>query len=513
MLKPMTDARAHSVVSHDARTGAEIGRLPETDLAELDQMVSRAEDAAQVVAAASPARRRTWLRSIADALEASHDELVDIADRETALGRDRLSLEVSRTANQLRFYGDVAVEGSYLGVTIDEADGSKPRLVRVNMPLGPVAVFGASNFPLAFSVAGNDTASALAAGCPVIAKAHSAHPLLSLRVANIVTAALAAGGAPDGSFSLAVGRKAGRALVNSPEIRAVAFTGSQAGGLALWQLANDREQVIPVFAEMGTVNPVIVTELGAGDMAAVASGFVGSFTLGHGQYCTKPGLLFAPSGHGAPEAVAAALTMSDARPVMLTEQIGRSVASGISELEQAGAETVARIFNEQGGWAADAAVLSVPIALIRSGSRFVEECFGAVALVVEYDDLDQVRDVLTQLPGSLAATVISGHADRDPEVPQLVRQLSSKVGRVTVDDWPTGVAFSWAQHHGGPWPATSVPSATSVGAAALERFVRPVAFQSTPETALPEAARSSNPWRISRRVNGTLQAADATESS
>ena len=223
----------------------------------------------------------------------------------------------------------MAVEGSFLAVTVDDATGTTPRLVRVNRPLGPVAVFGASNFPFAFSVLGNDTGAALAAGCPVVVKGHSAHIALTMRQAEIARAALAAAGAPEGTFDVVVGHDAGVGLVEAAEITAVAFTGSQSGGLALWRIANEREVVIPVYAEMGTVNPVVVTRDGAADMASVAAGFVGSFTMGHGQFCTKPGIMLAPVGSGAADAVAAALREAGPSPVMLTRSIAESVAGGI----------------------------------------------------------------------------------------------------------------------------------------------------------------------------------------
>jgi len=365
--------------------------------------------------------------------------------------------------------------------------------------LGPVAVFGASNFPFGFGVLGNDTASALAAGCPVIAKAHPAHVGLSVRLAEVAQEALAGAGAPDGTLGLVVGMEAGAALVRAEEIEAVGFTGSQRGGLALWRIANERERVIPVYAEMGTVNPVVMTTSAPVD--EVAAGFVGSFTMGFGQFCTKPGLLLAPAGRGVPEAVAAALSAASPQGWSLTEAIARDYAAGLGELLVNGAEKLAETPAQTSGWAGSPAVLRADASSLKRGSRLLEECFGPVALVVEYADADELSAVLSELQGALAGSVMSSDS-ADSETAPLVARLSEKVGRVAVNEWPTGVAWTWAQQHGGPWPATTAPATTSVGAAALGRFVRPVTYQRVPDAALPPALQDDNPWGIPRRVDG-----------
>ncbi|MGW3497909.1 aldehyde dehydrogenase family protein [Streptomyces sp. NPDC001020] len=481
--------------------GRPVGTVADTPPEVVRAVVDQAAGAAPAVAGAAPARRRTWLRAVADGLESHAEELVALADEETGLGAARLTSEVARTAGQLRFYGDVAAEGSYLGVAVDEATATSPRLVRVNHPVGSVAVFGASNFPFAFSVLGNDTASALAAGCPVVVKAHPAHVTLSVRLAQIAEQALLEAGAPEGTFALVAGRQAGVDLVRAEGIAAVAFTGSQAGGLALWRLANERERVIPVYAEMGTVNPVVVTPAAAARIEDVAGGFVGSFTMGSGQFCTKPGLLLVPAGHDAARVVGDALAQAAPQPLMLTEEIAASVERGLLDMVTAGAFVVRSVAGTGPGWGAPAAVLSAPITALRTGSRLLEECFGAVAVVVEYADDQELRSALGALQGSLAGTVVTGD-DADPDAPWLVEALTRTVGRVTVNDWPTGVSYTWAQHHGGPWPATSNAAATSVGAAALDRFVRPVTYQSAPDAWLPLAVRADNPWNLPRRVDG-----------
>jgi NADP-dependent aldehyde dehydrogenase len=495
------------IVSYDPRTGDELGQVPETGADEVRRIVRGAESTVEVVGSTSPHERQRWLDAIADALEAGREELAALADRETALGMDRLRSEIARTAGQLRFYAQVAVEGSYLGVTIDESDGAISGLVRVNQPLGPVAVFGASNFPFAFGVLGNDTGAALAAGCPVVVKGHPAHPQLSNQLAALAQGALAAVGAPDGAFSLVHGHLAGVNLVTEPEIQAVAFTGSQAGGLALWRVVNERPRVIPVFAEMGTVNPVVVTRAAAVErLAEIARGFVGSFTLGSGQFCTKPGVMLAPAGYGMAKEVARALVELDPRPVMLTEAIARGVVTSTAAMVAAGAEVVAQVGELGRGWSAPASVLRAPLRAVRADSRLLEECFGAVAVVVEYASATELDHALGELQPSLVASVFAGDVS-DTEASHLVRVLRRSVGRVAVNDWPTGVAYTWAQQHGGPWPSTSAPAATSVGAAALHRFVRPVAYQNTPDEWLPEAAQDKNPWSVPRRVNGNLMAA------
>jgi NADP-dependent aldehyde dehydrogenase len=479
-----------TVTSHDPRTGAIVGTVRESTPEEVAAAAEAARVAAPAVAAAPADVRRTWLAAVADALVEDLDELVRLADCETALGVERLTGEVHRTAGQLRFYADAAVDGAYLGLVREAATETTPELVRVRRPLGPVAVFGASNFPFAFGVLGNDTASALAAGCPVVVKAHPAHAALCERLAEIATGALRAAGAPAGTFSLVRGFRAGVDLVAHPAVAAVGFTGSQAGGMALWQAARERPVAIPVYAEMGTVNPVVVTRAAAGSMGDVAAGFVGSFTMGSGQFCTKPGLLLVPAGSGGAEAVGRALVEAAPAPVMLTERIAEQVGTGVEELVAAGASIVAEV-PSAAAWGAPAVVLTAPAAALGAGSRLLEECFGAVALVVDYADDAELAATVGRLQGCLAAGVFA--TPDDPDGAAYLQLLEPKAGRLLVNGWPTGVAVSRAQQHGGPWPATSDPSATSVGSAALDRFVRPVAYQSVPDAWLPSAARAGEP--------------------
>jgi len=501
-----TATGALRITSRDPRTGATSDGPPVTPSERIGALVRAAAAATEVVAGSRPAQRQRWLADLADCLESAADELVDLADAETALGQERLRGELGKTAAQARFYGAVAAEGSWLSACLDQVAGPVPMdLRRANLPIGPVAVFGASNFPFSFGVAGHDTLSALAAGCPVLVKAHPAHPRLGVRLGQVVAASLAESGAPAGAFGLLVGFDAGLALVDAPEVRAVAFTGSQAAGMALVQRANKRTQPIPVFAEMGTVNPVVLTPAAArGDLAAFTEAFVGSFTLGQGQFCTKPGLLLAPRDSGAADAVVAALT-SATPGWLLTEGMATSYEAGLRSLVAAGARRIGQGDRNTSGFAVAPTVFAADIADLVPGSPLLEECFGPVALVAEYDDAAQLATVLGRLHPSLAGAVATGGAD-DPDTAWLVAHLSTRVGRVVVNGWPTGVATSWAQQHGGPWPVTSRPDATSVGAAALDRFTRPVAFQNVPESALPAALRADNPWSLPRRVNGVLEA-------
>jgi NADP-dependent aldehyde dehydrogenase len=508
-------------LSFNPRNGSACPAPQETTPDELTAVVAAAASDADAVARVRPEVRASWLNAIAHGLETRADELTGLADEETGLGLPRLTAELAGAARSLRFYGSVGTEGGYLGAAIDHASHpdsgvpARPDVRRVQVPLGPVAVFGASNFPLGFGVLGHDTASAIAAGCPVVVKAHPAHPRLSARLAEIGMRALAGIGAPAGTLGIVHGFDAGTRLVTHPQIRAVGFTGSQAGGMALWRLAATRHEVIPVYAEMGTVNTVVVTPAAAAERPAeIAAGFVGSFTLGMGQYCTKPGLLLVPSGSGLAQEAARALEAAGSRGWLLTEAIAAAYTQRVRSLEEAGAKVVARVDRlvaghegvpDEGvpeGWAAGPVLLQADASLLTAGSALLEECFGPVAIVAEYAGTDELFARLGQLPGSLAAGVHAG--DRDPALAGLVAELGRRCGRVVVNGWPTGVAVGWAQQHGGPWPATSSPAHTSVGGRALSRWTRPVAFQDVPDGALPPALRDGNPWGLPRRVDGII---------
>ncbi len=481
--------------------------VADTTPEELDRLLDAAVTAAPVLAAERPADRAVRLRAVADALDAAGEELVPLAAEESHLGVPRLTGELKRTTFQLRLFAGVLDEGAYLQVTIDHADpdwgmGPRPDLRRMLRPLGPVAIWAASNFPFAFSVAGGDTASALAAGAPVLLKAHPGHPRLSVATAGVVTRALASAGAPDGSFALVNGVDIGRTLITDPRITAGAFTGSLAGGRALFDLASSRPVPIPFFGELGSVNPAVVTPSAAAQRAEeVASGFAESMSLGVGQFCTKPGLLFAPAGSDLPRLVADRLAAVGAAP-MLNEHIARGFAGALDEL--AGHEGVEVVL------AGDTGETPTPTLLRTSAAAFAadpealtHEAFGPAALVVEYVDQGELERALATIDGQLTATVQA--VDDDPDAAAVLPILADRAGRVLVNGWPTGVSVTWAMQHGGPYPATTSVQTTSVGTSAIDRFLRPVTYQSTPEALLPEPLRDDNPWHLPRRVDGVLQ--------
>jgi len=467
---------------------------------DVDTAARAAAEAFETTRSATDAERAAWLVAIADRLDAAVDELVPLADEETALGETRLRGEVARTTGQLRMFAAVVTDGAYLEATIDhavpDATPPKPDLRRMLRPTGPVAVFSASNFPFAFSVAGGDTASALAVGSPVVVKAHPGHPRLSRRTAELVTEALAAVGAPAGAFTLVDGFDAGLELVDHPAITAVAFTGSLAGGRALHDRAAARPAPIPFFGELGSINPVVVTaDADAARGADLATGLAGSFQLGAGQFCTKPGVVFVPAG-SALEAALPALVGADT-PRMLTPSIADGFQTGSERVEAVpGVELLA-------GGPGSPAVAVTDVATLRShADALLAEVFGPFALLVRYGSRAELAEALDDLEGSLTATL---HAAPGEPVDDLLPRLEDIAGRVLFAGWPTGVAVTWSQHHGGPWPATTSQH-TSVGATAVRRFLRPIVYQDAPDAVLPPALRESNPLGIPRRVDGTLRA-------
>jgi NADP-dependent aldehyde dehydrogenase len=475
---------------------------------EVDGAALAAAEAAPALAALPIAARADLLRAVAAALEAERDALVPLADAESGLGTARLSGELTRTTVQLEMFADVVADGTVLEAIIDPADprarpAPRPDLRRLLAPIGPVAVFAASNFPFAFSVAGGDTASALAAGCPVVVKAHPGHPGLSVHCGRIVAGAL---GIP-GAFGVVHGFEAGKQLVTHPAIRAAGFTGSLAGGRALFDLASGRPDPIPFYGELGSLNPTVLTP---GAVAArgpeLARAFVGSMTLGTGQFCTKPGLLFLPAGHELTGPLGAALESATLGPLLnarLRDGYQTTAASlaGVPGVRP----IVAPSTVDSSGWRVEPALLAVTAAdVVEKAEQLLTECFGPAALVVEYASEADLYAALDALPGSLTATVHAEPATEAELTGGLLTRLAARAGRVIFDGWPTGVAVSWAQQHGGPWPATTAPLHTSVGMTAARRFQRPVAYQGVPDALLPEPLRDANPLGILRRVNGQL---------
>jgi NADP-dependent aldehyde dehydrogenase len=424
-----------------------------------------------------------------------------VADRETALGEQRLNGELTRTCFQLRLFAEALDEGSYVEATIDHAGptpmGPRPDVRRMLVPLGPVAVFGASNFPLAFSVPGGDTASALAAGCPVVVKAHPSHPATSQLCFDLMTAAARSAGAPDGTLGLVHGQQAGADLVAHPAIRAVGFTGSYRGGRALFDIANRRPDPIPFYGELGSLNPLVITPAAASERTdEIAEGLVGSFTLGTGQFCTKPGLAFVPAGE-AGERLRAAMS-ERVRALGAATMLN----AGIQEAFDEGVRGIGDLPGVEVAASGEGPAVLFAVGAADFGGPLLEECFGPATVLVTYAGEDELLTALGTLDGNLTATIHTGE-DETGLPARLATVLREKAGRLVWNGFPTGVAVSPAMNHGGPHPATTNPLHTSVGTTSIRRFLRPVAWQNAPEPLLPPELRDATAG-IPRRVNGTL---------
>jgi NADP-dependent aldehyde dehydrogenase len=485
----------------DPRTGEPVGEpVAETADAEVDAIVAAAATAFPAWGSdAAMAGRAAALDAVADALDERAGELAAIADTETALGGERLIGEVARTTGQLRLFAGVLRGGAYVDAAFTAAEGVVPDLRRINRPVGPVAVFAASNFPFAFSVAGGDTASALAAGCPVVVKAHEGHPVTSDVTAEIVAGALASAGAPAGTFGLVHGVQAGVRLLQHPAIAAAGFTGSTAGGLALARIAAQRPVPIPFYGELGSVNPCVVLPGAAfARPAGVATGYVGSLTLGSGQFCTNPGLLFVPEDVGLLSAIAEAAG-SSAGGAMLSARIFAGYENAVAEaVGHPGVTELAVGQPGPGPWGATPRVFQVTLKEFADDIAVLSrERFGPAGLVITYPSVEDLLPVLAALPGNLVAAV---HVDTDSTddlelARPVIAVLERVAGRIVCNGWPTGVAVVAAQHHGGPWPATTVPAYTSVGTAAIRRWLVPVAYQGFPPALLPPALRTDGALR------------------
>ena len=495
-----------SIQGFDPRTGGPVGAaIAETGAAEVDAICARGGGAFATWSRTPRVERAAALEKIADALDAHTDELAALANGETALGLPRLGGEIKRTTQQLRLFADVLREGSYLEATLDGADAAsvppRPDLRRMLQPLGPVAVFAASNFPFAFSIAGGDTASALAAGCSVVVKAHEAHPQTSQATARIVAQALIDAGAPRDVFAVVHGFDAGVRLVEHAAIQAAGFTGSTRGGRALFDRANTRPEPIPFYGELGSVNPVLILPGAAAERTSeLAQGYAASLTLGVGQFCTNPGLVFAPAGLVG--AMADAVRAS-AGGAMLSARVRDAYLAGTSGLA-ASAERIAEGTAAEAAFAATPQLFRIDLeAFARDVEKYTEECFGPAGLVVVYDEAQRAVEVLPRLPGALAATVHAAAVDA-PLAAQAADALRHRAGRLVYNAWPTGVAVAWGMQHGGPWPATTNALHTSVGTASIRRWLAPVSFQSWPDALLPPELQDANPLQIPRRRDGAL---------
>ncbi|MBP0446567.1 aldehyde dehydrogenase (NADP(+)) [Roseomonas sp. SSH11] len=482
--------------------------------ADVDRACALAWAAFDTYRETTPDIRADFLEACAQAIMDIGDELITRAMAESGLPRGRLEGERGRTVGQLRLFAKEVREGSYLTARIDPAMPDRAPLPRPDLrlrmiPLGPVAVFGASNFPLAFSVAGGDTASALAAGCPVVVKAHSAHPGTSELVGRAIQGAVKAAGLPEGVFSMLFGsgQVVGQGLVADPRIKAVGFTGSRAGGTALMRTAAARPEPIPVYAEMSSINPVfLLPRAMATRAAAMGKAFVGSLTLGAGQFCTNPGLVLALEGPELDSFLASATEALGGAPAqtMLTPGILSAYQTGVSHL--AGNNRVRKVASGQLATAStqgEAALFETTAAHFMEDPALSEEVFGAASLVIRCPDVETMLRLAEGLEGQLTATIQMEEGDIEM-ARKLLPVLERRVGRILVNGYPTGVEVSHAMVHGGPYPSTADGRSTSVGTLAITRFLRPVCYQDMPEGLLPPALRDGNPMGLWRRVDGVL---------
>lgn len=486
------------------------------DRVAVDRAAGLAELAFPIFSRLPAPARGDLLRAIALALKARAEPLATLAARETGLGVARLLGEIARTAIQLRTYATALEQGLGLDARIDHGDAERqptprPDLRSMLRPLGPVAVFGSSNFPFAYSVAGGDTASALIAGCPVVVKAHPAHPGTSESTAALVVDAVRSLGLPEGVFSMLfdAGTEIGAALVVHPAIKAVGFTGSLAGGRALMDLAAARPEPIPVFAEMGSVNPVfILPEALATRGHAIAEGLHASLTLGAGQFCTNPGLHILPSTPATELFIASlgALVGGTPSEPMLTPRICMNYRNGVERLRGAAGVRLIAHATERASQHGAAHLFATGAATFLGNRLLSEEIFGPVTLAIVCDDAAPMLEVAQFLHGQLTASVHGTDEDFRMHA-SLVSQLERRAGRLVFNGFPTGIEINHSIVHGGPYPAASDGRSTSVGTRAALRFMRPVCYQNAPESLLPDELKESNPLGIPRLVDGVLQPA------
>ena len=480
---------------------------------ELEYVLQLANKAFATYRNLPPARKAEFLDAIAEEIMAIGDELIERCTAETALPAARITGERARTCNQLKMFAQLLRDGWWVDARVDTAQPQrqplpKPDIRRMLIPIGPVAVFGASNFPLAFSTAGGDTASALAAGCPVIVKAHSSHPGTNELVSAAIIKAAKRTGMPEGVFSsVYLSHSDVIKFVQHPVIKAVGFTGSRDVGMRLFNAAVTRPEPIPVYAEMSAVNPVVLME-GALQTKSekIAKDLAGSITLGVGQFCTNPGLVLAVENETSKKFLQSLATeIANTTPAtMLNRNICKAYDEGVKTRQSTGhVEILAKASKEANSekYEAQPVVHTVSAANFLAGKELTEEIFGPASLVVLCKDETELQSVLQSLDGQLTATVHATDSDEKALVP-VVEIITQKAGRVIFGGYPTGVEVCHSQQHGGPFPSTSDARSTSVGTAAIYRFVRPVAFQDFPDHLLPEALRNNNPLNILRLVDG-----------
>ncbi|WP_354685254.1 aldehyde dehydrogenase (NADP(+)) [Cupriavidus necator] len=509
-----TNGTIHGI---DAATGASLDpAFGGATREQLDQACALAWQAFDPYRETTPERRADFLEAIAINILALGDTLIERCTTESGLPRARIEGERGRTVGQLRMFAAMLRQGDFLELRVDPAQPERKPLPRADLrlrhiPLGPVAVFGASNFPLAFSVAGGDTASALAAGCPVIVKAHPAHPGTSELVGRAIQQAVRDMDLPEGTFSLLcdAGLEIAQGLVADPRIKAVGFTGSRAGGMALMAIAAARSEPIPVFAEMSSVNPVLLFPHALANRAeAIGTAFADSLTLGAGQFCTNPGLVLAVTGGDLSRFTHAAAARLASLPAatMLTPGIHRAYCAGIDTLAaHPQVQTIAR--GQSGaGSQGQAALFATDADAFLAHEPLRHEVFGAASLVVRCRDLAEMRRVIDALEGQLTAALHLDEADHDA-ARSFLPALERLAGRILVNGFGTGVEVGHAMVHGGPWPATSDGRSTSVGSLAIARFLRPVCYQDMPAALLPPSLRPDSPQRQAWRLDGKLQGA------
>ena len=510
-----TSAEASETISSINRlTGEKMASFSVATITEVDRAVEKATAAFQIYRKISGVKKAAFLEAIADEIIGLGDKLITVCCAESGLPKGRIEGERGRTVGQLKLFADLLKEGSWLDARIETANSErvplpKPDIRSMQIALGPVVVFGASNFPLAFSVAGGDTASALAAGCCTIVKAHPAHLVTSSLIGKAINKAAIATEMPDGVFSLLFGDGPvlGAQLVKHPGIKAVAFTGSFGAGKAIYDMAVRRETPIPVYAEMGSTNPVFILPQALSEKPQLlAKAFSSSVTLGVGQFCTNPGMLIYESADAAPGFIQQleeefGQTLGG---VMLTCDIHKSYTAGVEKRsEMSGVEILAK-----GNYTADLNIASPVLFKITSDLLKVcpdlsEELFGPTSVVVEANAKKDIIEIAKNLSGHLTATVHGTDSDL-VEYKDLLDILEQKVGRLLINGFPTGVEVCSAMVHGGPFPATTDQKTTSVGTAAIFRFTRPVCYQNMPDQLLPNELKNANPLKIWRLVNGNL---------
>ena len=479
---------------------------------EINQVLAKSNQSYKAYRHTSGKQKATFLRAIAEEIEALGDALIETASRESNLPTARFMGERGRTTGQLRMFADYVEEGSWVDATIDTAIPNRQPIPKVDLrkmlvPMGTVVVFGASNFPLAFSTAGGDTASALAAGCPVVVKAHPAHPETSRMVASAIEKAAIRTKMPKSVFAhIEGGVEVGTFLVKHPSVKAVAFTGSYGGGKALFDLANKRKQPIPVFSEMGSVNPVFLFKNALAERGeTLATQLADSVTLGVGQFCTNPGLIIGVESDNFNtflDSFKAKMQAKTAAP-MLHEGIANTYKKGVKNVENQ-AETEVLTISET-----ESAINGHPSVGVVSGATFLKnkalhhEVFGPFSLVVKCQNKSELKRIVEKLEGQLTATLMAEPADLKKQN-ELIDAISEKCGRIIINNVPTGVEVTHAMQHGGPFPSTTDARFTSVGTSAILRFVRPMCFQNFSNDLLPDALKEGNPLSIWRKVNGEM---------